>query len=234
MSSVAQSHNSLLDSANRTFIWALGLSISLHIIFAYVIPNFEFEPKKKPEVIEVALMEIKKPEPPPPPPPEPPKPTPQPLKPEPKPKPIPQPKPLPTPQVIKPSEQLTPPPSAPTPQPAVISVAPKAEAAPTTFTAPTPVADPTPVEPSKPQVSDEDIENAKSRYGNALTREISKHKKYPKIAQMRGWQGEVLLTLHLDGNGRVTSSEVASSSGFESLDNEALAMVKKIFFSATA
>lgn len=196
-------------------------------MFAYVIPSFEFEPQKKPEMIEVALMEVKKPEPPPPPP-EPPKPEPQPLKPEPKLKQLPQPKPIPTPQVIKPSEEITPPPSVSSP-PAVIAVAPKAEAPPT-FTAPTPVTEPTPVEPTKPQVSDEDIENAKNRYGSALTREISKHKKYPKIAQMRGWQGEVLLTLHLDGNGRVTSSEVANSSGFESLDNEALAMVKKSSF----
>ncbi len=230
MDSVAPANNPLSDKLNRSFAWALGLSIAFHLVMAYVVPNFEFEPKKTPEVIEVELMEIKKPEPPPPPPPELPQPTPQPIKPDVKPKPTPQPKPEPTPRIIKPSEDITPPPSTPAPvQQEVIAVAPKAEAAPPTFTAP--VAEPTPpAEPVKPQVSDEDIENAKNRYGNALAREIAKHKQYPKIAQMRGWQGEVLLNLYLDSAGRVIRSEVANSSGFESLDNQALAMVKKSNF----
>ena len=34
-----------------------------------------------------------------------------------------------------------------------------------------------------------DVDNAKNQYGNLLSREVAKHKQYPKIAQMRGWQG---------------------------------------------
>ena len=231
MNTALYNDNPLANAISSTFAWALGLSVLAHLLLALIIPNFEFEPKKPAEVIEVALQEIKKPEPPPPPP-EPPKPV-EPVKPEVKPKPIKPMKPEPIPQVIRPSEEKAPPPSQPTPvQPEVIAVAPKTESAPPSFTAPAPVVEAQPEPPKQPQPSDEDIENAKNRYGSALTREIAKHKQYPKIAQMRGWQGEVLLTLHLDSNGKVVKSEIANSSGFEALDNKALEMVKKSSFPA--
>ncbi len=44
---------------------------------------------------------------------------------------------------------------------------------------------------------------------------------------MRGWQGECLLDLKLDGNGNVLSASVKESSGHEALDNQALEMVRK-------
>ena len=47
---------------------------------------------------------------------------------------------------------------------------------------------------------------------------------------MRGWQGEVMLDLQLDGNGRVLSSKVQQSSGYDALDKQALEMVKKASF----
>lgn len=231
--STPQSNNLLAPPINSTFLWAIGMSVAVHLTLALVIPNFEFEPRKPADVIEVALEEIKKPEPPPPPPPEPPKPA-EPIKPEVKPKPIKQPKPEPLPQVIKPAEDKAPPPPAQTPvQPEVIAVAPRAETPPPAFTAPAPIVEPQPVEvPKQPQFSDEDIDNAKNRYGAALTREIAKHKQYPKIAQTRGWQGEALIALHLDSNGKVVKSEIEKSSGFESLDNQALTMVRKSSFPA--
>jgi protein TonB len=104
----------------------------------------------------------------------------------------------------------------------VIAAAPKAEAPPPTFVAP--VAAP---EPAKPTVSQADIDNAKNQYGSLLSREVARHKQYPKIAQMRGWQGEVELDLQIDGSGNLVSSKVRTSSGFEALDKQALEMVKK-------
>ena len=44
---------------------------------------------------------------------------------------------------------------------------------------------------------------------------------------MRGWQGEVLIDLKLDGSGNVLATRIESSSGVEILDKQALEMVKK-------
>lgn len=198
-----------------TLIWAIICSVLLHGLFAVAI-DFNFDEVKAPEILEVEL--VKKPEPPPVTPPEPiPPPPPEVVKPEPKPlpKPIIKP-PLPTPVVdkIEPIEQHTPP-----PPPEVIAVAPK-EAAPTpTHVVPTPA--PVKQEPMAPSQADLD------GYSNSLWSAISKHKKYPKIAQMRGWQGEVIVELQLDGNGKIKSKKIAQSSGYEVLDKQALEMVEK-------
>ena len=79
-----------------------------------------------------------------------------------------------------------------------------------------------PVGQPSPEASDD-----RNRYGDMLTRHIDKYKQYPRIAQMRNWEGDVLLELQLDANGNLTSSRIYTSSGKESLDNQALEMVKK-------
>ncbi len=201
-----------------TLIWAIICSVLLHGLLAVIMPNFNFDEVKVPEILEVEL--VKKPEPPPVTPPEPiPPPPPEVVKPEPKPlpKPIIKP-PLPTPVVdkIEPIEQHTPP-----PPPGVIAVAPK-EVAPTpTHVVPTPA--PVKQEPLPMAPSQADLDG----YSNSLWGAISKHKKYPKIAQMRGWQGEVIVELQLDGNGKIKSKKIAQSSGYEVLDKQALEMVEK-------
>ena len=88
-----------------------------------------------------------------------------------------------------------------------------------------PVAEP--VKEAPPMPSQADIDNATGRYGNALWNAISKHKKYPKIAQMRGWQGEAIVELELDGSGKLKSKKITQSSGYEVLDKQALEMVEK-------
>lgn len=197
---------------NQTLLWALVLSISLHIFAAIWLPNIKFDSIKMPEVLTVELVAPKAPEP---------LPTvasesiPELPKPKVLPKPVPKLEPK---QVVEPPPSYTPPEpiSAPTP-PAVIVAEPKAESPPT-FTAPPP-------EPPKPR--DEDLDAARGFYSGQLTREIAKHKQYPKIAQMRGWQGEVQIDLHLDGNGNLLSSKISVPSGYEALDKQALEMVKK-------
>lgn len=203
----------------NTLIWAVIGSLLLHGLLVLVIPDFKFDEIKTPAVLEVEL--VKKPEPPPPPivPPEPIQPQPKIIQPKPLPKPVI--KPLPTPVV----EKIEPMVEQPTPPPDVIAVAPKVEAAPPVHTVPTPV--PVKQEPPPPLVKQTDIDDARGRYGNALWNAISKHKKYPKIAQMRGWQGEAKVELLLDGDGKIKSKKITQSSGYETLDKQALEMVEK-------
>jgi protein TonB len=64
-------------------------------------------------------------------------------------------------------------------------------------------------------------------YGSLLANAIAKYKQYPKIAQMRGWQGTVIADLEIDTKGAVISIKIKKSSTYEVLDNEALEMIKK-------
>ena len=191
----------------------------LHAILVVVIPKLDFEENKTPEILTVDIVQLPTP------------PSPAPVQPEPelvKPKIIPKIKPEPKP-IIKPlpapvvdnSEPITePPPSKPT---EVLAVNPKPDVAPPLQTVPVPIA----VKPEPPPVSQSDIDDARSRYGNSLWGAISKHKKYPKIAAMRNWQGEVIVELELDGNGKLKSKKITQSSGHEVLDKQALEMVEK-------
>ncbi len=188
-------------------------------MFFVVVPNFKFDVARKiPDQLTVEIMQPKPPEPvvmP-----DPPKPI-EPIKPQPE-----QIKPLPK-KELKPEPKLietTPEPTQaePTPPPTVMTATPKVDVPPV-ITVPPPQPEP----PKKIEPNDDDINAAKNQYGGTLGRAIAKQKSYPKIAQMRGWQGEVLLDLKLDGNGNVQSANVKESSGHESLDNQALEMVRK-------
>lgn len=210
---------------DNTLWWALCISITLHILFAFVVPNIELPEEKKDEPLTVQLapkpaqpQPVAAPEPvpetPPPPPVE--------KRPEPVKKPDIKPKPVPAPSPIAEPPPADTAPAEATPQPpAVITAEPKPEAKPA-FTAPPP-----PPEPQKAAPAQPDLDAARSQYGNLLAREIAKHKQYPRIAQMRGWEGEVTLELQLDSNGNLTSSKIAKGSSFEALDKQALEMVKK-------
>ena len=207
---------SQLRTFNRdhVFAWALALSISLHTIFAFVIPGITFEERVKPPelIIELSAPKPEAPS-------EPVKPT-EPVKPKVVPPPQIKPIPLPVVKTVNTPQALNEPPP-------VIAVAPKAETPPT-FVAPTPVlAKP---EPPKPSVNQADLDAARNQYGSALSREIAKHMNYPGIAKMRGWQGVVEIDFQLDGNGKILSQKIHTSSGFPALDNQALEMVKKSNF----
>ncbi len=193
------------------------------MLLAVVLPNFKFDiSKDKPQPLTVEIMQPKLPAP---------VALPEPTKPEPikKPELIKETRPITEP--VKPVKQKSPEPvqeASPEPSPAeppppnVIAVAPKADPAPEVKVAPPP-----PDPPKKVEPTDADVSDARAQYGSTLGRAIAKHKSYPKIAQMRGWQGEVLLDLKLDGNGNVQAASIKESSGHESLDNQALEMVRK-------
>jgi protein TonB len=215
--------NLLAPGTNNTIYWALTCSILLHLFTVLVLPKLEIEPPKKPEVLTVELIENTPPEPAPEPEPTPePVSQPEPIKPEPiKPKIKPKPVVKPTPEPVEIDEApapVTPPPVAPE----VIAVTPKPEAPPAPNPVPPPPVVQKPVTPSPAQISE-----ANDQYGNTLWGAISKYKKYPRIAQQRGWQGEVVVELSLDGNGKLKSKQILQSSGYDSLDQQALEMVEK-------
>lgn len=203
--------------SESTLLWAIICSILLHILIVTIIPNIKFDTPKKPEVLEIQLV---KPAPPPVAIPEPEPPKPEPVKPEPiKPKIEPKPivKPAPIVRKEEPAPALPSPPP-PQPSPPEVIATPKAEV-PAQVIAPPP--------PPKPTVSPAEINQAHEGYGTTLWNAISKFKKYPRIAQSRGWQGEVVVELSLDGNGKLKSKKIIQNSGYEVLDQQALEMVDK-------
>lgn len=203
------------NTSENTLIWAVICSMLLHGLLAFVIPNLKLDAVKQPDALVVELVKL--PEPPPVVLPEPIKEQPKPVKPKVETKPVPKPiiKPL-----LVPAETIT----SPTPPPPteVIAVTAKPDAAPS----PIPPVAIMPPEPPKPAIPI-DTSAARDSYGNTLWGEIGKHKQYPRIAQMRGWQGEAIVELRLDGNGKLKSKKIIHSSGYEALDKQALDMVEK-------
>jgi periplasmic protein TonB len=199
-----------------TLIWAVICSILLHILFFVVMPNFKFDAVRKiPDQLTVEIMQPKPLEPvliP-----EPPAPIEQ-AKPEPI-KPLPKKISKPEPAPIKEANSERVQTEAP-PPPAVITATPKVEVPPV-ITAPPPEL------PKKLEPSEDDINVALGQYGGTLGRAVAKHKQYPKIAQMRGWQGDCILDLKIDSTGNVLSVSVKESSGFEVLDKQAMEMARK-------
>lgn len=209
----------------HSLVWAIALSIALHALATLTANPFDFDSPSLKLPIEVRLLPPPEPEPPPPPlvEPEPPKPAPPPPRPQPKvlPKtveppriqPEPMTQPLPQPVIEQPREV---PPPAPPP---VIAAAPRVEEPPA-FVAPPPppaTAGPTPQE----------ISTAKDNYGSLLARAFARHKQYPRLAQMRGWQGTARVRLEIAADGSVVSTAISESSGHDILDRQALEMVKK-------
>lgn len=219
--SVNQATASHYKLGEYTLIWAIICSVLLHGLLAVVIPNIKLDVVKKPDILEIEL--VKKPE-------APPVVLPEPIQPQakvvqPKIETKPELKPLKTTTVVK--NEMTPyqpPPSYVAPQTEVIAVTPKPDAAPSPVP-PAPVVAPAP--PPLPGPSQAELDDAKGRYGNALWGAIGKHKQYPKIALMRGWQGEAIVELQLDSSGKLKSKKIIQSSGFDALDKQALEMVEK-------
>ncbi len=195
---------------NNTLMWALMGSLMLHTLIAVVMPKFATDAPKQ-ETLVVELIQQAPPPPPPPPLPEPVKP--EPIKPKPPIKPMVKPLPIPT----ETKNDPTPP-----PPPEVIAVAPQVDAPPP----PIPPVAIVPHDPPKPVIP-VDTSAARDNYDSALWAAIVKHKQYPRIAQMRGWQGEAVVELLLDGNGKLKAKKIIQSSGHEVLDKQALDMVEK-------
>lgn len=205
------------DRVNAIFMTALLSSLGLHMIVLAVLSGVPTDQNKAPVQLSVELQPPPKPLPlPKPPEPEKPRQSPKQLLPQPKPESLP----VPLPHAETPPAPVHEPEPQPAPPP-VISAPPQAAAPPPTFSAPPP-------EPPKPRgPSEQEIENARGNYSSLLSREFARHKQYPRLAQMRGWQGTAKVELHIDASGNAISSAINESSGFEILDKQALEMVRK-------
>jgi protein TonB len=123
--------------------------------------------------------------------------------------------------------------AAPAPETEAVAEAPTPVAAPVpepkpvvpaTTSPPPPVAVYTPVPPA-PQVSAVEL---RASYAKTISQALARYKKYPRIAQMRGWEGAVMLELRLAPSGRLLGAELHTSSGYPMLDEQALAMAARV------
>ena len=65
-------------------------------------------------------------------------------------------------------------------------------------------------------------------YRQRLSELLARHQEYPRIAALRGWEGEVRLRLRVARKGNLLAVQLDHSSGFEVLDQHAMAMLEAL------
>jgi protein TonB len=71
------------------------------------------------------------------------------------------------------------------------------------------------------------VAELRAGYGETISRTLARYKEYPRIAQMRGWEGAVTMELRVSPSGGMLGARVHSSSGYAVLDEQALAMAAR-------
>jgi protein TonB len=143
--------------------------------------------------------------------------------------PAPPPEPVPPPP---PLEQTAPPSPAPVipvplpPQPKPMIKRPVPREAPRVMAAPAPAETP-PIPAPPAQVSTPQPSNAVPTWQSALLARLEQFKRYPSLAQFRHQQGVAQLRFTMDRQGHVLSAQIVKSSGYDSLDDEALALIHR-------
>lgn len=61
-----------------------------------------------------------------------------------------------------------------------------------------------------------------------LTARLAHFFEYPRLARQRGWQGQVVLRVHITGDGRLQDIRVGATSGFAVLDRSATQSLARI------
>lgn len=131
-------------------------------------------------------------------------------------------------QAVRPAPGLTP------PRPAALLASPSPQAQPE-FVLPRSIDPPTaaPIDVPRPvptAVAERPtvVDPARlAAYGRELAGALAAHQRYPRIALLRQWQGTTLLQLELAADGRLLGVRVLSSSGHDTLDRQALDMVRE-------
>lgn len=122
-------------------------------------------------------------------------------------------------------------PPKPTP-PKVEPPKPRAEAKPAPQTPPAPAAAASTTAPAAPAVgtpssATASVSRATPSWQGLLLGHLERHKRYPRSAQARRQEGVAQVRFTLDREGRVLSVRLEKTSGFESLDEETVAMVQR-------
>lgn len=200
--------NNFFSELNLTHAIILSLIIHALFLMKFQISNFNLTPQPVVDIIfntEIVKQSIPR------------------VIPQPKPKPITKPKPIEKPKSIpKPieepiPEQVVDPVSEPIVEPIIEPVVePISESVETNEIPQT--SEQAPTSPN-PQVV--------NNYSNLLRAHIAKHKKYPRIAQRRKMQGEVIIAIQIRGDGSLISKNIQKSSGHSVLDKEGMNMMEK-------
>lgn len=66
---------------------------------------------------------------------------------------------------------------------------------------------------------------ALERYGRNLAELLARQQQYPRLAALRGWEGEVRLQVRVARKGNIVDIQLAHSSGFAVLDQQALQLI---------
>lgn len=135
----------------------------------------------------------------------------------------------------RPAPILTRPASPSTPAPAIVRTEPAAVPAPVAKAAPVETAPVAPAPtaivraepaPAAPAHIEEPLDPALlERYGRSLSSALARQQQYPRIAAMRGWEGEVQLRVTIARKGNIVATQVVHSSGFDVLDQNAVQLV---------
>ena len=140
-------------------------------------------------------------------------------------------------ELVKPKPVIKEPPPPPPPKPVVREV----------IAPPLPVIEPVEFLDELPPLSEEDVvpiekpvqkavepqidpvQEAKiiKDYGQLLAAHISQFKRYPRIAQRRGWEGELTLEVRLDKLANILNISIYNKSNYEVLDQEAIKMIER-------
>lgn len=64
-------------------------------------------------------------------------------------------------------------------------------------------------------------------YTKNLSELFARYKEYPRIAEVRGWEGSVTMRLRVAPSGRLIAAELYKSSGYDALDKQAITMVTR-------
>lgn len=142
---------------------------------------------------------------------------------QPKPKPV-----IPPPIVQRPPPPPPPPKLAPKPIPRPVQSVPNIKPSPVKSYE-TPVSTPSPVIAPPPKPKPAVVEKVTQPSAGAGYLD-NPEPAYPEIAEERGWEGKVLMKVHVMASGKPDSVSVIKSSGHDVLDNEAVRTVKKWSF----
>ncbi|MDD5131672.1 MAG: TonB family protein [bacterium] len=80
---------------------------------------------------------------------------------------------------------------------------------------------------SKPKKIDDELKNSLLRYQDSIKQKIQKEKQYPRWALRAGHEGDARIAFSVLSSGQIKDLKLLKSSGFDELDKEALAAVKR-------